>query len=126
MRAAGSTAPGEPISEHGGSQLDPEQPNWRVTPDCGAKWSFYLPVVTPQQISVRLKRPCPDDESMRGSHETICQALFVQGRGSLRKELTACLRTGHARATVHSGRCCTGAWRRISVSGSSTRQRITS
>ncbi len=33
---------------------------------------------------------------MHISHETICQALFVQGRGSLRKELTACLRSGRA------------------------------
>ncbi len=33
---------------------------------------------------------------MRVSHETIYQALFVQGRGSLRKELTACLRSGRA------------------------------
>jgi IS30 family transposase len=31
---------------------------------------------------------------MRVSHETIYQALFVQGRGELRRELTACLRTG--------------------------------
>jgi IS30 family transposase len=30
------------------------------------------------------------------SHEAIYQALFVQGRGALRRELTACLRTGRA------------------------------
>jgi hypothetical protein len=35
---------------------------------------------------------------MRISHEAIYQALFVQGRGALRRELTACLRTG----AVHS------------------------
>lgn len=33
---------------------------------------------------------------MRTSHESIYQALFVQGRGALRKELTACLRSGRA------------------------------
>jgi IS30 family transposase len=33
---------------------------------------------------------------MRVSHETIYMSLFVQGRGALRKELTACLRTGRA------------------------------
>jgi IS30 family transposase len=38
----------------------------------------------------------PDDESMRVSHEAIYQALYVQGRGALRRELTACLRTGRA------------------------------
>jgi IS30 family transposase len=36
----------------------------------------------------------PDDKTMRISHEAIYQALFVQGRGALRRELTACLRTG--------------------------------
>jgi transposase, IS30 family len=30
------------------------------------------------------------------SHETIYQALFVQGRGELRRELARCLRTGRA------------------------------
>jgi IS30 family transposase len=33
---------------------------------------------------------------MRISHEAIYQALYVQGRGGLRRELTACLRTGRA------------------------------
>jgi len=33
---------------------------------------------------------------MRVSHEAIYQALFVQSRGALRRELTACLRTGRA------------------------------
>ena len=31
------------------------------------------------------------------SHETIYQALFVQGRGELRRELARCLRTGRAK-----------------------------
>jgi IS30 family transposase len=33
---------------------------------------------------------------MRISHEAIYQALYIQGRGALRRELTACLRTGRA------------------------------
>jgi len=33
---------------------------------------------------------------MRISREAIYQALYVQGRGALRRELTACLRTGRA------------------------------
>jgi len=33
---------------------------------------------------------------MRISHEAIYQALYVQGRGALRRELVACLRTGRA------------------------------
>ena len=31
------------------------------------------------------------------SHETIYRALYIQGRGELRRELAACLRTGRAR-----------------------------
>ena len=51
---------------------------------------------SPQQISNRLCLDFPDDESMRISHEAIYQSLYVQGRGALRQELTACLRTGRA------------------------------
>jgi IS30 family transposase len=49
---------------------------------------------SPEQIARRLEIDFPDDMTMRISHETIYQALFVQGRGALRRELTACLRTG--------------------------------
>jgi IS30 family transposase len=51
---------------------------------------------SPEQISQRLQIDFPDDESMRISHEAIYQALYVQGRGALRRELVACLRTGRA------------------------------
>jgi transposase, IS30 family len=51
---------------------------------------------SPEQISGRLRVDFPDDESMRVSHEAIYQSLYVQGRGALRRELTACLRTGRA------------------------------
>jgi transposase, IS30 family len=54
-----------------------------------ARWS-------PQQISGWLAERYPNDPEMRVSHETIYQSLFVQGRGALRKELHACLRTGRA------------------------------
>ena len=54
-----------------------------------ASWS-------PEQIANRLRADFPDDESMRVSHEAIYQALYVQGRGALRRELAACLRTGRA------------------------------
>ncbi len=55
----------------------------------GKSWS-------PEQISNRLRLDFPDDESMQVSHEAIYQSLYVQGRGALRRELTACLRTGRA------------------------------
>ena len=51
---------------------------------------------SPEQISNRLRADFVDDESMRISHEAIYQALYVQGRGALRRELVACLRTGRA------------------------------
>jgi IS30 family transposase len=51
---------------------------------------------SPEQIAHRLQLEFPDDPCMRISHEAIYQALFVQGRGALRRELTACLRTGRA------------------------------
>src|SRR6059058_349060 len=51
---------------------------------------------SPEQISGRLRLDFPDDESMRVSHEAIYQSLYVQGRRALRRELTACLRTGRA------------------------------
>ncbi len=51
---------------------------------------------SPQQMAHRLRIDFPGDEPMRISHEAIYQALFVQGRGALRRELTACLRTGRA------------------------------
>jgi IS30 family transposase len=51
---------------------------------------------SPEQIASRLWIDFPHDESMRISHEAIYQALYVQGRGALRRELVAYLRTGRA------------------------------
>jgi IS30 family transposase len=63
---------------------------------------------SPQQIAARLVSDYPDDLEMRVSHETIYRSLFVQARAALRKELTACLRTGRTqrcsqKRTEHSG-----------------------
>jgi IS30 family transposase len=51
---------------------------------------------SPEQISARLKLDFPDDPEMRVSHETIYRALYVQGRGELRRDLHQRLRTGRA------------------------------
>jgi IS30 family transposase len=51
---------------------------------------------SPEQIAHRLRLDFPDEAPMRISHEAIYQALYVQSRGALRRELTACLRTGRA------------------------------
>jgi IS30 family transposase len=52
---------------------------------------------SPQQVSARLRVEFPHDDRMRISHEAIYQALYVQGRGALRNELSTALRSGRAR-----------------------------
>src|SRR6266516_2826598 len=52
--------------------------------------------LSPRQISVELRQQFPDDPEMWVSHETIYQSIYVQGRGALRRELAAHLRTGRA------------------------------
>jgi IS30 family transposase len=52
---------------------------------------------SPGQIAGRLKRDHPDQPELQVSHETIYQALFVQGKGSLRAEVATALRCGRAR-----------------------------
>src|SRR5207245_11324520 len=49
-----------------------------------------------EQRAGHLGRRCPDQRGVGVAPETICQAIYVQGRGELRRELAACLRTGRA------------------------------
>ena len=67
---------------------------------------------SPEQISHRLKVDFPDDESMRISHEAIYQALYVEGRGALKRELVTCLRTGRA-LRVPRARARSAAWAHV-------------
>ena len=80
----GKALSGPKVKSWGGRRHGPRQDRRWAT-----SWS-------PQQIAERLQLDFPDDDSMRISHEAIYQALYVQGRGALRRELTACLRTGRA------------------------------
>ncbi len=51
---------------------------------------------SPEQICHTLRARFPDQPEMHVVHETIYQALYDQGRGELRCELTRALRTGRA------------------------------
>lgn len=51
---------------------------------------------SPEQIVRRLRRDFPDQPEMHVTHETIYRALYLQGRGELRRELARALRTGRA------------------------------
>jgi IS30 family transposase len=80
---SGAPVPGPAVSWKG------RRPGRRQDRRWARAWS-------PEQIARRLPIDFPDDKAMRISHEAIYQALFVQGRGALHRDLTACLRTGRA------------------------------
>ncbi len=83
----------------------PATPAWKGRSKPRRQDRRWATAWSPEQISSRLKVDFPHDESMRVSHEAIYQALYVQGRGALKRELVACLRTGRAlrvpRARTH-------------------------
>lgn len=82
-RPDGTVVPGPTVRFAGRRQGPRQDRRWAKS------WS-------PEQIAKRLVVDFPDDGSMRISHEAIYQALYVQGRGALRRELVTCLRTGRA------------------------------
>ncbi|MGW0615880.1 IS30 family transposase [Streptomyces sp. NPDC002788] len=61
---------------------------------------------SPEQICHALRRQFPDRPEMHVVHETVYQALYVQGRGALRRELAGALRTGRARRKPHRQANC--------------------
>lgn len=66
-------------------------------PRLGAAVSYGLSQHwSPEQTSRRLVMAYPDDETMRASHETIYQAIYVQAKGGLKLELKQALRQGRA------------------------------
>lgn len=94
VTASGGSVPGPVVPFNGRRHGRRQRRRW------ASAWS-------PQQIAQRLQLDFPDDRTMRISHEAIYQALYIEGRGGLRRELSACLRTGRtlrvprARRTRH-------------------------
>ena len=75
---------------------------------------WLIELWSPEQIARRLRHEFPDDPMMQVSHETIYKSLFVQGRGALRRELTACLRKWASRSPSPTSR---GATRQVDGHG---------
>src|SRR5215210_5834512 len=90
-RLAGAirVADGRPVS-------GPATPRWNGRNKPRRQDRRWASAWSPEQIARRLPVDFPDDHSMRISHEAVYQALYVQGRGALRRDLVACLRTGRA------------------------------
>jgi IS30 family transposase len=74
----------------------PKPPAWKGLNKPHRQDRRWVTAWSPEQIARRLRIDFADDESMRISHEAIYQALFIEGRGALKRELVACLRTGRA------------------------------
>ena len=102
---------GHVVRSGGAAALGPAVP-WkgrRHGPRQHRRWAMAW---SPQQIAERLRFDYPDDVTMRISHEAIYQALYVQGRGALKRELTQCL--------ARDGPCgCQERARRVEASRSS-------
>jgi IS30 family transposase len=87
------------ISSGDGSKISVPKVEWKgrkTGPPQSRRWACAW---SPEQIARRLPLDFPNDTEMRISHEAIYQALFIQARGGLRRDLTACLRTGRALRT---------------------------
>ena len=84
------------VTAHGGIKINGPKVTWKGRRFGRRQQRRWAMAWSLEQIARRLPLDFPADDSMRISHEAIYQALYVQGRGALRRELTACLRTGRA------------------------------
>jgi hypothetical protein len=100
---AATTAPGGRIAAPESAPIGRRRPSWpAVGHRLAAQVEEWLAQWwSPEAISRRLRMGLPDDPLMWVAHETIYQALFVQGPGELRRELTRCLRRRPLVAAPH-------------------------
>ncbi|MFI8829224.1 IS30 family transposase [Streptomyces sp. NPDC053431] len=87
---------GEITTSRGKAITGPAIGKWTGRNKPHRKDRSWVQAWSPEQIANRIKVDFPDDESMRISHEAIYQALYIQSRGALKRELILCLRTGRA------------------------------
>ena len=99
-----------------GRLVGPPGPRWNGKGKPHRADRRWVKAWSPEQISKRLRADFPNDESMRISHEAIYQALYVQGRGALKRELVTCLRTGRA-LRVPRARSQQKAWGQVTAEG---------
>ena len=100
------------VCDTDGTPIGPQGARWigRNKPHRGdRRWTRGW---SPEQISNRLRVDFPDDETMRISHEAIYQALYIESRGALKRELVHCLRTGRA-LRVPRARARSKAWAHV-------------
>jgi IS30 family transposase len=80
------------------------RPTWTETR--GWLWDEVIALLrlrwSPEQIAGWLRAEHPQESEWWVSHESIYQAIFVQAKGELRKELAACLRSGRTRRRPRS------------------------
>jgi len=79
-----------------GTVLGPPTATWKGRNRPRRQDRRWATAWSPAQIANRLPIDFPDDDTMRISHEAIYQALYIEGRGALKRDLVACLRTGRA------------------------------
>ena len=61
---------------------------------------------SPEQVCQALRMTFPDRPDMHVVHETVYQALYIQGRGELRREVARALRSGRTRRKPHRQANC--------------------
>ena len=88
--------------DHGVVVAGPVVPAWKGRNKPRRQDRRWSTAWSPEQISHRLPLEFPDDGLMRISPEAIYQALYVESRGALKRELITCLRTGRALRTPRS------------------------